>query len=76
MVNFIKLTSIVINSSKINKIDITHNKYFIHLINNKIDGFFLFTSGYIDARNDIIEICREKHPIDYNILTEWINKNN
>ena len=39
--HFIKLTSIVINSLKIKKIQIENNKYCIHLINNKIDGFFL-----------------------------------
>ena len=65
MSTFIRLTSVVLNSLKINKIEINNNMYVLHLINNKIDGFFLFSSGFIDACNDKIVICKNKDPMDY-----------
>jgi hypothetical protein len=76
MTHFIKFSNLIINTIKINKIEILHNKYHIHLVNDKIDGFFLFSNGYIDARNDQYEICKDKNPVDYMILTEWIDKIN
>ena len=74
MVNFIKLSSLIINSLKISRIEILDNKYFIHLTNDKIDGFLLFTNGFINTIHDTIEVCKDKHPTDYNSLTEWINR--
>ena len=77
MINFIKLTSVIINSLKINRIDILSNKYCIHLIDDKFSGLWLFTSGTCNSNKDVmIEICKEKNPIDYKILTDWINKIN
>jgi hypothetical protein len=67
MTNFLKLTSIIINTSNISKIEIKNNKYEIHLNNNKVEGFIFF------SKNDIIEICKNKDPLDYSIITEWIN---
>jgi hypothetical protein len=77
MSNFIKLTSVLINISKVSRIEIHNNKYCIHVIDEKLDGFWLFTSGYLVSNKDKhIEICKEQHPIDYKNLTEWINKLN
>ena len=75
MSNFIKLTSMLINTSKISMIEIQNNKYCIHLVENKLDGFWLFTSGYLKTIQKI-EVCKEKHPIDYKNITDWINKIN
>ena len=71
--NFIKLTSVVINSGKINKIEVFPNKYCIHLSNQVVDGFFLFTSGYIRTLYERIDICKEKNPNDYATVTAWLN---
>ena len=77
MSNFIKLTSMLVNTSKISMIEIQNNKYCIHLIENKLDGFWLFSSGYLTTiQNKQIEVCKEKHPIDYKNVTDWINKIN
>ena len=77
MSNFIKLTSVLINISKVSWIEIHNNKYCIHVIDEKLDGFWLFTSGYLVSNKDKqIEICKEQHPIDYKNLTDWINKLN
>jgi hypothetical protein len=76
MASFIKLSSLVINSAKISSIEILENKYCIHLISHKIDGFFLFTSGFINTLPDKIEVCKVQHPSDYNRLSDWINRIN
>jgi len=79
MANFIKLRSIIINSLKVSKIQIQTNKYYTHLLNPKIYGFFLFTSGSINTLNNIIDVCKYKdkdkyiNQKDYYILTAWLN---
>ena len=74
MSNFIKFSSIVINASKIKTIHMQNNIYYITLTTNKFDGFMLFTNSYLNSNNNKIEIYGKKNPIDYNILSEWINK--
>ena len=76
MASFIKLSTLVINSAKISTIEILENKYCIHLINLRVDGFFLFTNGTINTLHDKIEVCKVQHPSDYNNLSDWINRNN
>ena len=77
MANFIKLRSIIINSLKVSKIQIQTNKYYTHLLNPKIYGFFLFTSGSINTLNNNIYIFNDKdkdiNQKDYYILTAWLN---
>ena len=72
---FIKLSSLILNTAKINRIEIQSNKYLIHIIDDKVDGFWLFTSGYMTSNQDkTIEICKETYPKDYQKLTEWIDR--
>jgi len=75
MVNFIRFSSLIINTAKISRIEIQENKYFIHIMSHNIDGFFVFTNGYINTNHEKIEVCKVQHPTDYDNLTEWINKN-
>ena len=74
MNHFIKFQSMVINTIRITKIDMDCNKYCIHLTNNNINGFFLFSSGSIASRDEKIDISKDKDPSDYKVLTDWINK--
>ena len=76
MSNFIKFSSVILNTSKIKAIEMNNNKYIITLTTNTLDGFMLFTSGYFKSINDQVEICKQQHPEDYKILTDWINKIN
>ncbi len=76
MNNFIKFSTIVLNTSKIKSIEIKQGLYCITLTTHKLDGFMLFTSGYLNSINDRVEICEKQHPGDYKILTDWINKIN
>ena len=74
MVKFIKLTHMIINSTHINKILIKDNKYYIHVLNNNIGGFMLFSSGSISSQDDVYEVCPEREPLDYKIVSDWINR--
>ncbi len=81
MTRFIKLTNMLLNTNNINKILIRPDKYFIYIISYKFDGFLWLIAGSglgnFTSHNDTteIEICKTKDPIDYNIVSEWINKN-
>ena len=61
MPRFIKLTKMLINTNYINTILIKPNKYYIQIITGK------------KYSNDEIEVCEQKHPENYKIITEWIN---
>lgn len=78
MSRFLKLTNLIININHIHSIIKQSNKYHINVINSKITGnlFSLAGSGYgfINSENTNIEICETKHPIDYKILSDWIDK--
>jgi hypothetical protein len=74
MSKFIKFTNIIVNTSKIIKIETFPNKYHMHISNKKIDGWIIFSSGAVETIDDFIEICQTEHPLDYHILSEWIRK--
>jgi hypothetical protein len=70
MLQFIRLTSRVINKAHI--IEITkssHDKYSIHMSNININGSFLF----FYTRQNVIEICKVADPQDYNSITNFIH---
>lgn len=74
MSKFLKLTCLIINVNRINKILISTNpnKYHISL-NNKINGFISFSFGVVHTEVDKIDISEEENFIDYNIVSKWIN---
>jgi hypothetical protein len=77
MSKFIKLTNIIINTNRIHAINIKPNKYYIHLVSNRLDGFKwdigVFGLGSITSYNSEIEVCETKHSTDYKIISDWIN---
>jgi len=79
MAKFIKLTNFLLNTSDIHKIVIQPNKYYIHIVSKKIDGFNWsfgsFGIGNIYSYTTEIEVCETKHSIDYKIVSDWINHN-
>ena len=70
MINFIRLSSRLIN--KLHIVEIIHKptKYFIHLSNFKINGFMLLSSGKIETNNGLIEICEKDNKKDYDTISE------
>jgi hypothetical protein len=79
MSKFIKLTNFLLNTNDIHKIVIKPNKYFIHVVTKKLDGFSwsigAFGIGNISSDIFEIEVCETKHSTDYKIVSDWINKN-
>ena len=78
MSKFIKLTNFLVNTNDIHKIIIKPNLYIIHIVSKKIDGFNwsvgAFGIGNISSYTYEIEVCENKHLIDYKIVFEWINQ--
>ena len=79
MSKFLKLTSFLLNTNDIHKIVIQPNKYYIHIVSKKIDGFNWgigpFGVGNISSYTYEIEVCETKHSTDYKIVFDWISKN-
>lgn len=76
MSRFIKLTHIVINSSKIITINNTESKYYVQVCADALQyGTFFFGCGYLNTinSNTFIKICKNEDPIDYQIMEKWIN---
>ena len=76
MLKFIKLSSVIINTTHIKKITLQPNKYYIQFINNKVDGWFIFGGGTVDSYTDEIEVCKTKSPEDYETISDFITKLN
>ena len=79
MSKFIKLTNFLLNTNDIHKIVIRPNKYIIHIVNKKLDGYFWSIGGFgvgnISSHASEIEVCEINHSTDYKIVTDWIDKN-
>ena len=74
MSRFLKLTQLIINTSKIGTIEKKQNKYYVNLLDGSIlSGFSLFGSGTLKTEYCTIEICKEKHSIDYRIMEKWVS---
>jgi len=76
---FIKLGDKIINPNMIKTITISSTQYNINMIssNGGSSGFFIGGTGWIfnNNNNDTITIFKEKSPIEFEYLTEWISKN-
>jgi hypothetical protein len=76
MSRFIKLTNVIVNTNYIHEIIIKPNKYYI--MSKKLDGFELKFAGsgigWINQQYEQIVVCETKDPIDYKIVSDWINK--
>jgi hypothetical protein len=72
MSKFINLSSCLLNKLHIVEIIKQPSKYRIYLTNSHFSGSMIFTSGYISSDSNIIEVCENKQPQDYRIITNWI----
>jgi hypothetical protein len=72
MEKFINLTSRVINTSHIVEIIKKPNNYELHMTNNIIGGFLIFSSGALHTEQNIIKICGTKDIQDYETITNFI----
>ena len=75
MSRFIKLTNILVNTSKIIFIQNTGTTYYIKTHGPGLPyGFSFCGFGFIDSITsyNFIEICKNKHPTDYEIMEKWV----
>ena len=71
--NFIRLSCLLINASQIDRIVIQNNKYLLHLKNAQVCGYMAFSFGAITSSSkEIVEVCKTKDAIDYEIISKWI----
>ena len=73
MNRFLKLSTMVLNTHKIIKIEKYGSKYQVHLDPISLDGLMLVGSGWIKTENNIITICQKKNDLDYKIMENWVN---
>ena len=71
---FIKLSHMIINTAHINKIVLGETKYYISLMNKNSFGMAFMGVGFMESRDEDIIVCSIKHPINYKIVTDWIDK--
>ena len=70
---FLKLTNIIINKNVIQHIAINKDKFIIHLMTNKTDGFLMLGGGGSQSYNTEIIVCKTNHLSDYKTVTDWID---
>ena len=71
MLRFLKLTDCFINPKCIKIIKFEPNLYLIKLINDN-KGFFVYGIGPLNMPSSTIKVCKNEHPEDYKIVTDWI----
>jgi hypothetical protein len=72
MSKFINLSSCLINKLHIVEIIKQPSKYSIYLTNSHFSGAMFVASDHISSTSNIIEVCENKNPQDYKIITNWI----
>ena len=73
MRQFIKLSNVVINTSKIIKIKTFPNQYYIHMSETNFNGHFYMFFGQITSLDNYICIRKDDNTEDFNIISKWIS---
>ena len=74
--NFIRLSNMVINTSKISTIIMEKNKFSIYLLDKEVYKSVVSVGPpTIHLNHMYVEICRKKQPCDYLVMDQWINQN-
>jgi hypothetical protein len=74
--NFIRLSNMVINTSKISTIIIGKNKFNIYLLDKEVYRSVVSVDPpTIHLNHMYVEICKKKQPCDYLVMEQWINRN-
>ena len=74
--NFIRLSNIVINTSKISTIVMGKNKFNIYLLDKEVYHRVVSVGPpTIHLNHMYVEICKKKQPCDYLVMERWIDEN-
>ena len=74
--NFIRLSNMVINASKISTIVMAKNKFGIYLLDKEVYKSTVSVGPpTIHLNHMYVEICKKKQPCDYLVMHQWINEN-
>lgn len=74
MSRFLKLSNLVINTSKIIYVRKYETVYHIHMDNLDFRGFYFYIFGSISTTDNLITVCQKEKPDDYNIVSKWIEQ--
>ena len=78
MARFLKLTTMLLNTNDIHKIMINPTKYVIHIESKQIEGILYYSIwngvGRQLSNVEELEVCETKNPLDYKMVSEWIDK--
>ena len=76
--SFIRLTTVVLNTAGIRKIEIIPNKYIVHTSPmGEFSGMVVVGTGYISSDTDgRYVICRKRDPQDFHMMETWIDRLN
>lgn len=75
MSRFIYLSKRIINTYHIEQILINENKYKIYFGNHYFNGYIFCGSGTFNSIDNFITVCKEKDPVDYEIVRKWTYNN-
>jgi hypothetical protein len=73
MRHFLRLSNLVINTSKIVKIKTFPNQYHIYLNETNFSGHFYIFFGNIASHDNCISIYKDNNIEDFNIVSKWIS---
>ena len=78
MSKFLKLSTTIINTSRISTIwlnkESVPKKITINLIHHRFSGFMIYGSGSFWTKDSEIEICEKEDPQDFITVSNWIDK--
>ena len=78
MSKFLRLAHDLINTRHIIMINIYKGEYHIKIgksVENNIQGFTMFGTGFFSSDTSTIAIKEKEHADNYKIVTDWIKKN-
>lgn len=73
---FLRLSSNIINISKITHLSIKDGMYSINIASNKPNGFMIAGSGFLHCDDNKLDVYKDKDPKDYEVVSNWIDNLN
>ncbi len=78
MSRFLKLSTRIINTSRISSIyldkESVPKKIYIHMVQDDLSGFFMMGSGWMTTQDYKFKICEKNDSQDFIIVSKWIDK--